>query len=210
MVSANKLELLQIADAVAREKLIEELRRMAAERAGEAPAEEAAAAGPSLPERIADGTRAAAEQVLAEFGQAVDALAAIGTGPAPDWDAIGHAALDLGGLIVATMLVFVGLRRLARPLWARAAGWATQGSAGMVLLRRAVAVVIAAAIDAVNIVLAWLAGWALAAFVLGEPGAIEPRLSLFLNAFVAIEALKALLRVVFAARDEALRLLPIG
>jgi len=198
-------------DEQARKRLIEDLRRMAAESpaaTGEAAA--SAVDGPSLPERVAEGSRAAVEQVLRQLRDATETVSAIGSGPALDWDSIGAAAIDLGLLIVVTMGVFLGLRRLARPAWNHIGAWTTAGSAGTVLLRRTGAVVVAAAIDALNIVVAWVIGWALAAFVLSSADGIDPRLSLFLNAFVAIEGLKALMRLVFAARHEALRLLPIN
>jgi small conductance mechanosensitive channel len=197
-------------DEQARKRLIEDLRRMAAESSATKTEEVAATDGPSLPERVAEGSRAAVERVLRELRDATETLSAIGSGPAVDWDALGAAAIDIGLLILVTMAVFLGLRRLARPAWYRIGAWTTAGSAGTVLLRRAGAVVVAAGIDVLNIVVAWLAGWALAAFVLSTADGIDPRLSLFLNAFVAIEGLKALMRVVFAARNDALRLLPIN
>ncbi|MDZ7748389.1 MAG: mechanosensitive ion channel [Halofilum sp. (in: g-proteobacteria)] len=46
--------------------------------------------------------------------------------------------------------------------------------------------------------------------MLGEAGALSTRLSLFLNAFAVIEGLKLFLRIVFAPRDDGLRLLPIA
>lgn len=194
----------------ARQRLIEDLRRMAAESEAASAPSGAQAGEESLPDRLAAGTRLAAEQLFREFGQAVDALAAIGSGPATDWDAVGREVLQLGSLIVVTVLVFVGLRRLVRPLFARAGAWVDRGDGGAALLRRTGAVVFAAAVDGVNLLLAWVVGWLLAMFVLGDAGRIEPRLSLFLNAFVVIEALKVLLRVVFAERNEALRLLPLS
>lgn len=197
-------------DEQARGRLIEDLRRMAAEQPAVSAETAAAADGPTLPERVADGSRAAVEQVLRELNEAIDALAAIGTGPGPDWDELTTAAVDLGVLIVVTMAAFLGLRRAARPLWNRVGAWCSAGGAGTILLRRAGAVVFAALVDALNIVIAWLIGWALAAFVLSGAEGVDSRLSLFLNAFVAIEGLKALLRVVFAARHDALRLLPMG
>ncbi|MBE0490033.1 MAG: mechanosensitive ion channel, partial [Halomonas sp.] len=48
-----------------------------------------------------------------------------------------------------------------------------------------------------------------ATFAIGETGELSTRASLFLNAFLVIELLKAALRVLFSSRYEGLRLLPI-
>lgn len=197
-------------DERARQRLVEDLRRLAAEQETDTAAAADAAPEVTLPERIAAASQAGAEQVVRQFEQAAAALASIGEGPGADWSALGRALVDLGGLVVATMLAFLVLRRLARPLFARLGAWVLRGSGGAELPRRAVAVVLAAAVDGAAILLAWVAGWALALFLLGERGVIDTPLSLFLNAFVAIETLKMLVRVVFAARDDGLRLLPVA
>ena len=44
-----------------------------------------------------------------------------------------------------------------------------------------------------------MTGTLLALFVIGEPGAMDARESLFLNAFLVVEAFKAVMRVLFAS-----------
>lgn len=195
-------------DEASRERLIEDLRRMAAE--GEAASGEAAAATPSLPERIAAASQAMASEVVGQFQQALAALQSIGSGPAIDWATVGRDARNLGLLILGTAAAFLLLRAFARRLFARLGGWVTNGHGAAALLRRFWGVVLAVLIDAGVIALAWLAGWAIALFALGESGVADTRLLLFLNAFVLIEGVKLLVRVVFAARDDGLRLLPIS
>ncbi|MFV8834467.1 mechanosensitive ion channel domain-containing protein [Aquisalimonas sp.] len=213
--AAGQSEAQRLADILeddeARERLIRELRGAAPD-ADEAPepAEEAGAG--SLPRQIADFTQGIAEGFVSEFREAGAVLGGIrfdetGAGLA----ALGPVALELGLVIVATIVAFLVLRRLARPVFARASAWAQSGAqtGGMGLLRRAAAVFGAAIVDLIVIVLAYLVGYALALFVLGEAGAMDTRQALFLNAFLLIEVFKALIRIIFASRDDGLRLLPM-
>ncbi|WP_067560671.1 mechanosensitive ion channel domain-containing protein [Halofilum ochraceum] len=194
-------------DETSRQRLIEDLRRVAAEHEG---APETATTAPSLPERIAAASQAMASQVVGQFQQALAALQSIGSGPAIDWAAVGQDAWDLGLLILGTAAAFLLLRLFARRLFARVGGWAANGQGAAALLRRFWGVLLAVLIDAGVIALGWLAGWAIALFALGESGVADTRLLLFLNAFVLIEGIKLLIRVVFAARYDGLRLLPIS
>jgi small conductance mechanosensitive channel len=197
-------------DEASRERLIDDLRRMAAasDRAADTP--ETASAATSLPERIAATSQAMASQVVGQFEQALAALKSIGTGPAVDWGAVGRDGWNLGLLILGTGAVFHLLRAFARWPFAWISDWAlaARGAAG--ILRRFWGVVLALLIDAGIVALAWLTGWAIALFALGETGVADTRLLLFLNAFVLIEGVKLLVRLVFATRDEGLRLLPIS
>jgi len=194
-------------DPQARQRLIEDLRQLAAKEKGgaaEAPAEK-----PSLPERIAAGSQDLVEQVVHEFDDAVRALSALRAGPAIGWDAVGRVTLRMASLVLVTGVVFLLLRRLVRLLFARAEAWALRSTGHMGLLRRTAAALFAVLVDGVTIALAWIAGWVFAEFVLGESGAVAARLALFLNAFVAIEVFKVLLRAVFSSRYDGLRLIPI-
>ncbi|RXM01257.1 hypothetical protein EO238_29740 [Citrobacter sp. AAK_AS5] len=56
----------------------------------------------------------------------------------------------------------------------------------------------AALTDLATIALAGAAGYAGALFVLGTAGELRPQESLFLNSFMVVEALRALLRLVFS------------
>jgi len=203
-----------IEDPASRERLVQELRALAAGEGGGAPTPEAdapAADGPgSLPRRIAELTQNLAEGAVAEFRNAGRALASLdGGGPGPDWAEIGQVALRLGVVILVTFGLFVVLRRLARGVFGRANAWVLAGTGSTILIRRAMAVALSAVTDVLVILLAWVGGYGLSLFALGDAGEMDTRQSLFLNAFLLIETFKALLRVVFAARDDGLRLLPL-
>ncbi|UEX76512.1 mechanosensitive ion channel domain-containing protein [Spiribacter halobius] len=201
-----------IEDPASRERLVNELRGLAAE-GGESvtQAETAAPDAPaSLPRRIAELTQGIAEGAVGEFRNAAQALASLeGDGPAVDWSVVGSAAVQLGLVIVVTVGAFVILRRLARGLFGRANQWVLTGPPTHALVRRVAAVVFGAVVDLLVIVLAWVVGYGLALLAFGEPGMMDTRQTLFLNAFLLIESAKALLRVIFASRDDGLRLLPL-
>lgn len=206
-----------IEDPESRERLVQELRALAAGEGAAAAGEAGATAGApaaggagSLPRRIAELTQGIAEGAVAEFRNAGRALASLdGDGPAVDWAEVGRVTLRLGIVIVVTVGLFMVLRRLARGVFARASAWVLAGSGSGILIRRVVAVAFSAVTDVLVILLAWVGGYGLALFALGDAGMMDTRQSLFLNAFLLIETFKALLRVIFAARDDGLRLLPL-
>lgn len=201
-------ELLEDEDS--RGELIRELRRLASgEPDGEAAAEEAEE-GATLPQRIADATQHVAEATVRELNDAFTALRTVDLrGEDQDFTALGAAALDLLVVIVVTVAAFILLRRLARGLFSRANRWALEPGVMPPILRRTIAVLAAAVVDLAVVVLAWVTGYVLALAFIGETGAMETRHSLFLNAFLLIEVFKAAIRVLFASRDEGLRLLPM-
>ena len=165
----------------------------------------------SLPRRIAMVTQNFAEQVVNQFNEAVTALRTSDVSmDGASLAAIGLAALNLGGVIVVTVVAFFGLRRIAKPLFDKASLWAADAEGGAGILRRAVAIVYSAVLDILVVVLAWVAGYVLALFVFGETGVMDSQQTLFLNAFLLIEVFKALIRVIFASRNDALRLLPMS
>ncbi len=197
-------------DDASREELIQELRRLAADRPDEA-ADAEDGDGHTLPQRIALSTQQMAEGAVRELNEAFTALRTLDLrGEEQDLLALGSAALDLLLVIVATAVVFLVLRRLARGLFGRANRWALQPGPMPPILRRTLAVLAAAVVDLAVVLLAWVAGYALAVTLIGEAGVIETRHSLFLNAFLVIEVFKAAIRVLFASRDDGLRLLPLA
>jgi small conductance mechanosensitive channel len=196
-----------------REQLIAELRGLA----DGAPGAETAAAEPapeSLPRRIAGVTQSVAEGVVGQFERALAAVRDLGEtdlDAGTDWSEVLGTTLQLALVIVATFALFLLLRRGVRGLFARASAWARgsgEEDSGS-LIRRVAAILIAAVIDVAAILLAWVGGYAVALFVLGDAGAMRTQQSLFLNAFVLVEVFKALLRMLFAARQDNLRLLPM-
>lgn len=199
-------------DDAARAKLIETLRHQAAadEGADEAPAEEAEAPV-SVSRRIARATESLAEGLAAEFSSAFGAFAQAGEATASvDWKALGTASVDLIVVVIAVIAVFMVLRRLCLPLYGKLDGWSQQPARTSALLRKTSAVLLATGVDAVLIVVAWVVGFLLAIYVLSEPGAMDTRQTMFLNAFLMIEVFKALIRTLFASRFEGLRLLPMA
>ncbi|WP_244913321.1 mechanosensitive ion channel domain-containing protein [Salinicola socius] len=136
--------------------------------------------------------------------------AASSAAPAFDMGAFLSAAINLAMVVIATVVAFFILRRIATPLFNRFSQWSMKGDSRGHLLRVIVAVVLAAIVDVVAVVLAYVAGNLVATFLVGESGSLDTRFSLFLNAFLMIELFKCALRVLFASSHEGLRLLPIG
>ena len=161
--------------------------------------------------RVAEATQGLAQSLggqIGEIGEAFSALEAEALGPQ-----LLELALQLTDLALV-ILTAVGLLLLLRPavrtLFGRIERWARGGAERLRAVRRTAGVLGAALADAAVVLVAWVSGYAVALFALGDFGAIELRQSMFLNAFLLIEALKALLRVFFAAKHEHLRLIPLG
>ncbi|MDR5866369.1 mechanosensitive ion channel domain-containing protein [Halomonas koreensis] len=195
-----------------RQQLIDQLRAQAnAAPQAEAPA---AVAEPSLPRRLAEFTSRIAGDLGAQVGQLAEVLGGLFQGGLPgegvDLAALASATLNLGLVILATVALFVAIRRLARPLFARLSQWSLNGRGLQPLLRLVLGVALAALIDVLVVALAYVGGNLVATFAVGESGALSTRASLFLNAFLIIELLKAAVRTLFASRYEGLRLLPIA
>ncbi len=196
-------------DDTARAELINNLRSASAAEGGALASAEDDAPVP-FSRVLADTTQTYAQSLVSDLGAALSALSDLGSQEQPvDYAALSDGGLNLVLVIVATLIVFLMLRRLARPLFHRFSVWAQKPAQGSALLRRSVAVVGAAGVDFIVVALAWVTGYAIALFVVGGAGEMEARESLFLNAFLMIEVFKALIRIVFASRDDGLRLIPI-
>ncbi|MGM0553556.1 MAG: mechanosensitive ion channel domain-containing protein [Pseudomonadota bacterium] len=198
----------------ARERLLEALRADNGSDATEAPESDVPVdtdESESAARRIAQLTQSLAEGTVAEVRALTNIAEDIGERIRTIESAVfGMAVLDLAIIIAFTVVVFLILRRLVAPLFTRLDRWALNAAEHMRLMRALPAVAVAAAIDFLIVILAWLAGYALALFVLGESGEMNTRHSLFLNAFFLIEATKAALRLIFATRYHGLRLLPMA
>ncbi|WP_348762070.1 mechanosensitive ion channel domain-containing protein [uncultured Salinisphaera sp.] len=120
------------------------------------------------------------------------------------------AALMLAIVVGSTIIAFFVLRWLAgwlfRPINRFAAGNDPDSSQ---LVRRGVAILAGILIDVAVVLLAGGAGYAAGLFAIGDAGTMGTRESLFINAFVLIELLKVVIRALFAARHDNLRLLNI-
>ena len=194
-------------DEQARERLIEHLRGAARDDA-QATAEEEEAF--SLPRQIANITQGIAEGTVTELNAAVAAIRDVNLGDGDNLAEFGMAALDLALVVAITVALFFLLRRLSAPLFRRDSDWALQGSAVSQTVRRTIAVVLAAALDVIIVVLAWVGGYVVTLLFVGGTGEMETRHSLFLNAFLLIEVFKAAIRMIFSSRYEGLRLLPMS
>ncbi|MBO1113785.1 mechanosensitive ion channel domain-containing protein [Bordetella petrii] len=207
-------------DPATRQQLIERLRSQApAPDDGAAPAQ-AAEAHPSLPTRIARSTQLFLAGMATDAGRAADELSALasGTGMPPQRrDALVAELLGLAAVAAATIAAFLLLRALASRAYARIDRWvanpppaagtaARHGAATAAMLRRAAAMLGALAIDVAIVLLAGLAGYLVGLYGSGQRGVISTAQSLFVNAFVAVEIAKALIRGVFATRYPMLRL----
>ncbi|WP_235040713.1 mechanosensitive channel protein [Vreelandella profundi] len=211
-------------DESSRQELIEMLRNQASalpESVASELSPEAAAQGSelapedvSLPRQLAELTSQIVSDVGGQFEQVVSILGDLFTGQEADsvFDlaAFTSAAINLGIVIVATFAMFMIFRRLAKPLFTKLSSWSLNGSNLTPVLRLIGCVLIAALIDVLLVALAYVGGNLLATFAVGETGELSTRASLFLNAFLIIELLKAAVRMLFSSRYEGLRLLPIS
>lgn len=212
----NQAHYSALADALeneqAREKLITELRDLAA--AAGAMNEEAESvnlvAQPTYARQIANKTQAVAQELVSTIGAGFSAIFGIGSGEesAFDWQKMLDEIFMVLVVIASTLLMFYVLRSLARHAFRRANNWA-EADGEYPVFRKFSAILLAAVVDLLTVVLAWVAGYLVALFAIGSNGEMNVSQSLFLNAFLAIEIFKVILRTVFAGRDDALRLLPI-
>ncbi|MBB3230469.1 mechanosensitive ion channel domain-containing protein [Halomonas stenophila] len=193
-----------------RQQLIDQLRGAASESGAEAAASEAAS--PSLPRQLAETTSRIVGELGSQLGQVLDAVSGLLAASPSTFDlpAFTSAAINLGLVILATVVLFIAVRRLARPLFTRLSQWSLTGKGLQPLLRLVLSVGVAVLIDALVVALAYVGGNLVATFAVGESGELSTRASLFLNAFLVIELLKAAVRMLFASRYEGLRLLPIA
>ncbi len=200
-------------DDEAREALIAELERLAAgPEAGAAPSAETETEPerePSISRRLAETTQGAAEAAVNRLQGLWEALAR-----APrTFSALGQADLgvlaetlrDLALTIVATYAVFLVLRTLARRLWQAMGRAAAVSGLGRTLLLA----VGSSLIDVIVVVLAWAAGYAIALTAFGEIGSMALLQTLYLNAFLAVELGKVVLRALLSPSTGELRLLPL-
>ena len=202
-------------DEQARQQLIDHLRRQAADAdpllATEA---EQAAAQLSLPRQLAEMTSRIVSDIGGEVRHLFDVVLGLfavdADATAFDWSLFITATLNLGLVILATFALFLVFRRLERPLFVRLSHWKQQERGLNPIIRLVLGVAVAALADIVALALAYVGGNLIATFAIGEAGELTTRASLFLNAFLIIELIKAALRMLFSSRYEGLRLLPIS
>ncbi|NHH86016.1 Moderate conductance mechanosensitive channel YbiO [Cobetia sp. MB87] len=203
-------------DPSQREALIEGLRQLdskASEQAVEVAGEDVTLSedSPSLSRQLAEISQDLVAELSATLDRMMETLSGIGSEDASsiDWEHFTTEAISLGLVVISTIGLFLILRRLARPLFGRVSQWSLDGQHRSPLLRTLLAVLIAAVVDIAVIGLAFLGGYLLAIFAYGEQGVIGQRESMFLNAYLVIELVKALMRMLFSSDFKGLRLFPM-
>jgi small-conductance mechanosensitive channel len=200
-------EILQ--DEQARRALIDQLLSIAGTGAGEEAAE---TASPQVEVSVARGlaayTRGFAEAVTETMYEMqawlVGLWASLRAGGRADLEALGEAALALGSIIAATLVIYYGLSLLAGAAFRWLAGRARDGR----FLKRAFLLIVSGLIDAFVIAVSWAGGYVLALNALGS-GRMDVYQALYLNAFLLVEMSKVLLRLFLAPRHPELRLVPL-
>ncbi len=194
------------------------------------------AGDPSLSRRVADVTQHFFADLGQGLGEAAAAFRSVGAGEGMRGISLAtwlDALLGLALVIAATLIAWWGFRALASRIYARMDGWLADceqttraqaqpviGADGQprpaprltltLLYRSALAIVGALLVDVGVIALAAAVGYGVGLFATGENGRIGTLESMFVNAFVAVEIAKALVRVVFATRYPHLRLLKMN
>ncbi|MEX1056533.1 MAG: mechanosensitive ion channel protein MscS, partial [Natronospirillum sp.] len=196
-------------DEAARQQLIDELRG-ASDHAGGVEAAEQTDEPMAFSRILASVTQEFAQNVVSEFTAAIAAFTDVGSADAIDYAAFFSEVASLLVVIAATLFVYWILRRSVRPLFDRISLWTIQPASRSALLRQTVAVIGAAVVDGLVVLLSWISGYLVALLLVGEAGEMADRETLFLNAFLLIELFKTVIRILFAARNNALRLLPMS
>ncbi len=207
-----------IEDDAARAELIERLRAAGAESETSPPdamgdtlvEDEAPPQDLSFGRRIALITQSIAEDVaekttatwpqLTRSGSVLDGLSGRELGVL--WEAL----VDLALVIAITVGVFLVLRRIGMSIYRRMGASARDGG-----LARAIPLYLASGlIDALIVVLAWAAGYAITILALGQVGQISIHQTLYLNAFLLVEMAKVVVRLILSPSTGSLRPIPIG
>ncbi len=195
-------------DEGARNALIAELRRLAAGTAEAA----APAADASIARRIAIATNAAAERIVTEMSALYDRIFGSGSTrfSAAGMMELSQAALEIGVVVAVVVILLWLLRAAASRVYARASAWVMGRNGLRPWMRRGLAAIGCSLLDLGIVLVAWVAGYLVALFVFGESGRMDTRQSLFLNAFLLVEAVKVVIRLFFATRYDGLRLVPVN
>ncbi len=173
---------------------------------------------------IADSIERLITSVSRDLSQAAAAFRALsrdGTVEGVERIRIEFLLLNFAIVVAVTLAAFFIFRRIASTLYARSNAWVTAGSGQFKgqpelekhdrfldseLYRKSIAIVLAMVVDTVAILLAGAVGYMTGLFAVGEANVIGTLESLFINAFVAIEVAKAIVRGIFAPRYDQLRL----
>lgn len=201
-------------DETLRERLVEDLRelksREAADDSGDVAEPSASEEKITLSRRIAQTTRATAELLFSLLDELEETVEDLPIGEKADdqyLHTLGLTALELGSIIIFTIALFIVLRAGARRLYT---SLGRQAEAQRHLFLRGAVVLLSSILDALAVILAWVGGYVLALFAIGTPGQMDDHHALFLNAFLLIELVKVVLRLILAPRYSVLRALRIS
>ncbi len=122
-----------------------------------------------------------------------------------DAEVLTNAFWDLALVIAVTLVVFLGLRILARGLDRTLGQLASETG----FLKTGFLIVASIAVDALVVALAWASGYLLILMAFGTYGSIEVRQTLYLNAFLIMELIRVALRALLSPATGQLRLVPI-
>ncbi|SFE46859.1 mechanosensitive ion channel domain-containing protein [Roseivivax sediminis] len=205
-------------DEAAREELVRQL-ETALEETGateegegqsDAGAASAAEAPASLGAQIAEFTQSVAETALAQVMAVIDSfsmsnnvLSGLGGNELSVlFDAFGNLFL----VIAITIVVFVALRLILLPIFARMGRRAEEAS----LVRTILIYLGSALLDILIVALAWAIGYAVTLLVVGEYGQMGFRQALYLNAFLLVELVKVAIRMIVSPAAWGLRLMNLA
>lgn len=108
-------------------------------------------------------------------------------------------------VILITMMVFMGLRRFAIPLYRRMGRQANESNAVSTIFL----FIGSNLLDIFIVILAWGLGYLVTVLAVGEFGAIGIRQTMYLNAFLIVELAKSIVRIVLSPSSAGLRPFPI-
>ncbi len=205
-------------DPKARKALVDQLRKMAENGAGNgAGTTSAATEKPSKNDTsIAQHLAAATSAFFADARHSVEAV--IKTFKrlyARDdsrikWSAVAATGWRLGALFLLAYVLIVGVDLALRSTWRRLARWADKGSQRQRLLRVMGALLLGGATGVAVIGIVYLIGNGFALWLGQDEKHTGTVLTLFLNAFIMIELSRLALRLVLVPNVSGLRLFPVS
>ncbi len=209
---ATLLEILK--DDTARAELIAELEQTVM--SAEAPASEdptidtAATESVSIARRIALVTQRVGEETvttLSEFWQSLSTGGSAFSGlNSADVQILLSAIPGLLAVIAITVAIFMVLRFFAKGLYARMGRKAE--NAGVI---SSIALFVGSNVaDALIVIIAWAAGYAITILAVGDFGQIGIRQSMYLNAFLLVEMTKVVIRSLLSPVATGLRIVPVS
>lgn len=164
----------------------------------------------SLAAAIAEQSQSVVQTMMSTLKGSWDAITSIWTGSDKTTQGWFKDLITTAIVAAATILSFIIFRILARFIFRSTNNFAMREHSTHAVIIKVTAVIIATIVDIAVVALAWLAGYGVALLAVGKVGDIAVSETLFLNIFLAVELTKVLIRAIFAARNEGLRLLSIS